>query len=121
MARDHRQNRGVMMQIRQWVLRHRFLAFLITVIGLAVVMVLISMDIYYKSGAFQLDLSRPEYKPVRSQISSDTKTEDTFASQGEITNEVLDDFLTRYKTEASRASDAQAFQNDVLSDEQLGM
>lgn len=110
-----------MQQIKQWAFRHRLAAFLIGVIGLAFVLVMISMNVYYASGAYQLDLSRPEYKSVRSQIEPVPKTKDAFDAQGEINEAVLDDFLNRYKEEAERVIEADAFSGDVLSNEQLGI
>ncbi len=110
-----------MNRVKQWVLRHRLPAFLIGVIALALVLVMISMNAYYASGAYQLDLSRPEYKEVRSQIESTPKSKDAFEAQGDINEEVIDDFLSRYKEQAGRAIEADAFSGDVLSNEQLGI
>lgn len=110
-----------MQRIKQLVSRHKIAAALAGIIGVAFALVFISMTIYYRSGAFQLDLSRPEYKSLRSQIDTDTKTTDTFEAQGEINEEVLDDFLARYKDKSARALEAKAFSTDVLSDQQLGL
>lgn len=107
--------------IKKAIKRHSLLIFLMAVVGLAVVMVLISMRVYYTSKAYQLDLSRPEYKAVRSQIARDPENKDIFASQGEITEDVLNDFLERYKTEVNPVRENPAFAKDVLSDEQLGL
>ena len=101
--------------------RHKLSAFLVTVVGLAAVLVLVSMSVYYSSGAYQLDLSRPEYKGVRSQIERDKKTDDTFDTQGEVDAAVIDDFLGRYQQEADKALKADAYGTDVLSNEQLGI
>lgn len=110
-----------MEKIKQLISQYKLPAFLVAVIGLAFVLVLISMHVYYVSGTFQLDLSRPEYTPVRAQIEKESKTKQTFDAQGSIDNQVLDDFLTQYKNEADRAVKAQAYSNNVLSDEQLGL
>ena len=107
--------------VRQFVEQHRFGVFIGGVISLAIVLVVISMWLYYSSDAFRLDLSRPEYMELRSEITKGSETKDAFEAQGAIDDEVLDDFLRRYKVEASKALDAKAFSNDVLSDEQLGI
>lgn len=103
------------------ILRRRLIATLTAVILLAFLLVAISMVIYYSSGASQLDLSRPEYKSVRSQIDTDTKTTNLFDAQGPIDEVVLDDFLARYKEKSDRVLEANAFSNEVLNDEQLGI
>ena len=106
---------------RQLIEQHRFGAFITGVIGLAIVLVLISMRLYYSSDAFRLDLSRPEYVELRSEITKGSETKDAFEAQGSVDEVVLDDFLRRYNTEADKVLKAKAFANDVLSDEQLGL
>ena len=86
-----------------------------------IVLVLISMRLYYSSDAFRLDLSRPEYVELRSEITKGSETKDAFEAQGSVDEAVLDDFLRRYNTEADKVLKAKAFANDVLSDEQLGL
>ena len=108
-------------RIKQWILRHKLPTFLTGVILLAFVLVMISMEVYYRSGAYQLDLSRPEWMARRAEIDEAPKTRDAFDAQGEITVEVLDEFLERYKEEAGRAIDTGAFSADVLSNEELGI
>ena len=105
----------------QLIEQHRFAAFITGVIGLAIVLVLISMRLYYSSDAFRLDLSRPEYVELRSEITKGSETKDAFEAQGSVDEAVLDDFLRRYNTEADKVLKAKAFANDVLSDEQLGL
>lgn len=111
----------MLQRAKQWIMRYRLPAFLIGVISLAFVLVMISMSVYYVSGAYQLDLSRPEYKSVRSQIESGDKATEAFEAQGEINAEVLEQFLTRYKEDAGKAIEADAYSGDVLSNEQLGI
>lgn len=109
------------MRVKQWILNYRLPAFLIVVISLAFILVTISVGVYYATGAYQLDLSRPEYKAVRSQIDPGSKKKEVFEVQGDISVDSLDKFLTLYKEEASRVLEAKAFSSDVLSDEQLGI
>lgn len=111
----------MLQHVKQWVMRYRLPAFLIGVIVLAIVLVWVSVGVYYMSGAHQLDLSRPEYKSVRSQIEPAAKSSGGFDAQGEITAEALEEFLVLYKEEAGRAIEADAFAGDVLSDNQLGL
>lgn len=109
------------MRIKQLIMRYKLPAFLTAAIAMAALLVSISMIVYYNSGASQLDLSRPEYKSVRSQIVQDQKDKDMlFDSQGAITDEVLEDFLTRYKASSEELIELKAFSGEVLSSEQLG-
>ncbi len=109
------------MQIRAIASRYRFPSFLMATIMIALVLVGVSMQAYYASGAAQLDLSRPEYVPVRSQIATNKKNKNTFDSQGGVNEAVLGDFLNKYKEAASGAADTTPFSPAVLSDEQLGL
>lgn len=110
------------MRVKHLIMRYKLPTFLIAVISLAFILVSISMSIYYSSGAFQLDLSRPEYKSVRSQIAKDSKlTDKQFDTQGEISERVLDQFLDMYKEKSDKLIEAKAFSSDVLNDEQLGL
>ena len=109
------------MEIKRFVERYRLPVFLTVAIGIAAVLVVVSVRVYYVSGAAQLDLSRPEYMTVRSQIAVDEKNKKLFDTQGEVTDAVLEDFLKQYKENASKVLDANAFSADVLSDEELGI
>lgn len=108
-------------KIKSFISEHRIATSLVAIISVAILLVSISMTVYYSSGAFQLDLSRPEYKPLRSQIDNDHKQDDSFKAQGNIDEKVIDEFLERYKTKSKRIQDSKAFTNDVLSDQQLGL
>lgn len=109
------------MKIKQIPQKYKLPVFLNAVIFVAFILVIISMQMYYGSGAAQLDLSRPEYVSVRSQINKADDKKKSFDTQGEVTEKVLEEFLNDYKLEAKKATDANAFSNDVLSDEALGI
>lgn len=109
------------MRIKALINKYKFPAFLIGVVSLAVVLVGISMRIYYVSGAFQLDLSRPEYEPVRSRIDQAAKKHNEFPTQGELTPQALDDFLSQYAPEADKVTSSNGFADDSLSNAQLGL
>ena len=94
----------------------------LSVIAVSIVLVGISMYLYYSSDAFRVDLSRPDYVPYRAQIdNSNDHNRDMFEAQGEVTGNVLDSFLQKYKQEEKKADGARAFASDVLSDDQLGI
>lgn len=108
-------------KVRQFVDRRRLPIFLVSAVFVAAVLVIISVSVYYQSGAYQLDLSRPEYKAVRSQIEPDRKVADVFEAQGSVDVETLERFLDIYQGEADKALRADAYATDVLSNEQLGL
>lgn len=106
---------------KQLIQQYRLPSFIVGVIVLAILMMVVSMSIYYLSGAYRLDLSRPEYTALRSQIRQDATTVEEFPAQGAVDGAVLEDFLLRYKKEADGLIELKAFSIDVLSDENLGI
>lgn len=108
-------------RLQRQVMQHRLPVFVTAIIVMAIILVAISMQLYYKSDAFRLDLSRPEYKPLRPQIAKDSKKDKAFEAQGAIDTKTMQDFLERYNAEAQKVTDSQPFVIDVLSDEQLGI
>ena len=101
-------------KLSELIHRHKLPAFLVAVVILAGVLVVISVSVYYRSGAYQLDLSRPEYKDVRSQIEKDKKVNDLFDAQGPVDEATLNDFLKQYQEEADKALEADAFGTEPL-------
>lgn len=112
-----------MTRSRLWglVRGNRLFVFVSGAVLLSFVLVGLSMSLYYSSGAFRLDLSRPEYESVRPQIDQTSKGHQLFDNQGDIDTNVIDDFTKRYGVESRKVTETQAFGNDVLSDEQLGI
>ncbi len=113
-------------QFSNWLLRlitqYKLPTMVVSVIMVSIVLVSISMYLYYSSDAFRVDLSRPDYVPYRAQIdNSNDHSRDMFEAQGEVTGKVLDDFLQKYKQEEKKADGARVFASDVLSDDQLGI
>ena len=101
---------------------HKFFALIVLVIFVAYLLVLSAMHLYNTSGAAQLDLSRPGYQSVREKARDNTSDKDlTFPSSGKLDKESLDSFRNMYESRAGRVTSVKGFQNDVLSDEALGM
>ena len=104
------------------ITQYKLPTMVLSVIAVSIVLVGISMHLYYSSDAFRVDLSRPDYVPYRAQIdNSNDHNRDMFEAQGEVTDKVLDNFLQKYKQEEKKADGARAFASDVLSDDQLGI
>lgn len=109
-------------QIVGLITQYKLPTMVLGVIAVSIVLVGISMHLYYSSDAFRVDLSRPDYVPYRAQIdNSNDHNRDMFEAQGEVTGNVLDSFLQKYKQEEKKADGARAFASDVLSDDQLGI
>ena len=96
-----------------WV-KHSFLLLIGISIATALVLVVISMELYASSGAAQLDLSRPGYKAVTSQaVQSDNDFQD-YQAFGTLDSSAVNDFKTLYEKEADKAKAVDAFSGDPL-------
>lgn len=100
--------------------RHRFIVMIAGSVTIALLLVLVSMQLYSISGTAQLDLSRPGYKSVRDQISRD-QTFNGFPATGNIDATVLHEFKDLYDNRAKQVTTVDAFGSDVLSDQALGI
>ena len=107
--------------VKRFIDAHKLVVLVVSVILVACALVSISMTLYYRSDAYRIDLSRPEFKDSRSQIVNSEKQETDFPASGAITPDVLKDFYKRYDELSKRAFDSKAFSTDVLSDKQLGL
>lgn len=100
---------------------HAFAAFIAGAIALACTLVMVSMVIYYVSGASRLDLSRPEYTSMRARIDQGRALDEGFPAQGSVTKETIDEFMKSYNHEAAKSTKAPVFSTDALSDTSLGI
>lgn len=101
--------------------RHRFLIMIISSILISFVLVVISMYVYYSSGAYQLDLSRPDYVSARSQVITNDSDFANYSSTGQIDEDSITEFKTLFKKQASKTKAANAFGGSPLSLESLGL
>lgn len=98
---------------------HKLFVMVFGAVTLSLVFVAISLLIYARSDAARLDLSHPDYKPLRSQITVDRWQ--GYSAAGPIDTSSLDDFQEKYSERAERATGVDAFGGDVLSDQALGI
>ncbi len=108
---------GEEVEIAFWE-RHRFTLLLIITVLIAFVLTVVSMTIYNKSGAAQLDLSRPGYRSVSDKIDTDTKI-DEYSASGTITKDAINGFIKIYDEQAKKAKAVDAFNGDPLNPEVL--
>lgn len=94
---------------------HRFFALILGSMIVAVFLVAISMDLYYRSGASQLDLSRPGYSDVRSKVVAKDESFVDIPTTGAITAKVIDEFQKLYEVQAVKVQSIDAFGSDPLN------
>lgn len=100
------------------LMRHRLAGLLIISVLIAVGLTVVSMVIYSTSGAAQLDLSRPGYRSVSSQVEKADATE-RFDASGEVSESVINGFMGQYQEQASSVKAIDAFNGDPLNPELL--
>jgi hypothetical protein len=98
--------------------RHRLSLLLIITVTIALVMTGISVVIYNSTGAAQLDLSRPGYRSVSSQVEK-TDEIDTYSATGPVNKDTIQEFMKLYDAQASKAKAVDAFNGDPLNPEVL--
>mgnify|MGYP007124446163 CR=1 FL=1 len=89
-------------------------------IVIALLLVSVSIAMYFSSGTAQLDLSRPGYQSVRDQTTPEDPYKG-FAGSGPVDEKVLDEFEKQFKERSDKATSVDAFNNDVMSDAALGI
>lgn len=100
--------------------QHRFLMLIGGAILISLAMVSIALYVYYSSGAFQLDLSRPGYQSVRDEIDYSSR-DDSFSTSGPLDKEAFEEFRGLYKEQTEDARKTNGFSPEALSDQALGL
>lgn len=106
--------------VKNFVLAHQFLFFIIFCIVIAFVMTMISLQLYRHSGAMRLDMSRPGYESVRSEVEK-SRDDQPYSATGELNEAAIDDFnnrVDRYKRELENLG---TYDNSIISDENLNL
>lgn len=100
--------------------RHKFLVLVGATILVSLFLVSVSLTLYARSGAAQLDLSRPGYQSVRNQAA---RTDDFngFPANGPIDQAAMAKFRQLYTTQADQANAVNGFGGDVMSDKALAI
>lgn len=102
----------------QFIARHQFILFIVGTVLLAVILVAASLALYVSSGTAQLDLSRPGYEKLRTQVRSDESFKG-FSSSGTLDEKALKQFESLYDERLKEIEAVDAFGNDVLSPKSL--
>ncbi|HEU0266586.1 MAG TPA: hypothetical protein VFQ70_03090 [Candidatus Saccharimonadaceae bacterium] len=101
--------------------RHKFLIMVAGTIVISLAMVAISLFMYAKSGAEQLDLSRPGYQAVGREVTQNSQSFNGFPASGPLNQSVANDFTKQYQQEAGNVTKVDAFGGSPLSDQSLGV
>ena len=83
----------------------------------------VSLAIYHVSGDIYIDRSRPGYLPDKDEINDNEPDDEyVFNKTGEITEEVIDEYIEKLNEEIKAVDDyGEAFSDSALSDEKLGI
>lgn len=98
---------------------HQFSLLVILAITASLVLVGVSLALYASSGAAQLDLSRPGYKTIISQGTTDTNDFENYSPSGALDQESMDEFRVLYGKQADKAKAVDAFSGDPLNPDVL--
>lgn len=98
--------------------RHRLVYAVTGAIGIGLLLTVISMSLYISSGASRLDLSRPGYEKVRTQVTEDDGDE-SFSANGPMNESVVDDFQKLFTKHRDNLNASDDFDSTVIDDAQL--
>lgn len=107
-------------RLRQFFIDHRFALFVVSCIIVAIVMTGISLVLYQRSGAMKLDMSRPGYESVRTEVEK-SNDDQPYSSSGAFDDEVIQDFenrIDKYRDELNNMGD---YDNASITDESLNL
>ena len=109
---------GTWERIQRVVQRHRMVYGIVAALLIALLLTTISMALYVSSGASRLDLSRPGYERVRTDVQHDDE-EPTFSATGPMSSAVADDFQARFTKHREALSKLDTFGTNALDDTEL--
>lgn len=99
---------------------HRFILMIFGSIGVALLLVAVSLGLYGSSGAYQLDLSRPGDANLRSQVIEDSSFKG-FSSDGTLDAKAMKEFQTLYDEKLDDIVTGSSFNGETLSPDSLGI
>lgn len=108
-------------KIQRFVIDHQFLMMISGALIVAIIATGVNIWFYVSSGAINVDLSRPGYEAVRKETVDDPSMQQTFSSDGELTQQVRDDFLVQIDILQNNLKQMNDFSNDSLSDKALNL
>ncbi len=113
MTHDHDES-GLVAKARE----HRFFIMIVASIIIALLLVMVSLGLYHRGGAAQLDFSRPGYGEVRKELPKE-KDYQGFPSSGKLDKKALDEFMAGYDKRLKELHAVDTFSGDPLSFDSL--
>lgn len=107
-------------RVTKYVTEHRFGCFIAICLVVSAVMTGISLKLYQMSGAIQLDMSRPGYEKVRTQVEKDVDDK-PFDSNGKLDKKATTDFEQRINKYQNELKNLNNFDSSVIDDSNLGI
>ena len=110
-----------MNKIKEFFNKHQLGFFIVIAVVAAVVLTIISVAIYIKSGAINVDCSLPTDAEVCKKVIVESEDEKSFAPSGFFNEQAIKDFDTVYDDIKSGLDKMGDFAADVISDEALDL
>lgn len=105
-------------RLRQFANRHLFLLAISGAVVVGFIMTLISMSLYFSSGASQLDLSRPGYEDVRAEV-RDNQPANDFSPTGPLNPEIMDEFQELFDEQREALNSLSDYDDRAFTDKSL--
>lgn len=105
-------------RIWQRIERHRIIYGITGALLISMLLTAISMALYISSGASRLDLSRPGYEGVRTEVQR-SDNEEAFSATGPVNTEAVNDFQARFSRHRATLTKLDTFGTNALDDTQL--
>ncbi len=108
-------------RLRKWIIAHQWPAFIVLALIIASTLTGVSLWLYQVSGTARLDLSRPGYEKVREDVKDSSDSTKPFSPTGKLDDAAISDFRSRYDDIKTRLDQMNGYDNEVMSDENLGL
>ena len=108
-------------QLALWFKQHPFSLFIFVAIFVTVVMTSVSMWLYKSSGAANLDLSRPGYESVRTEVQDDNTATQPYSATGDLDSNSISDFRNRYQKIIDKLGKTSNYDESDMTDANLGL
>lgn len=104
--------------VMKFIQEHRFFALIGLVVLVALVMTSLSLTLYVTSGAASLDLSRPGYEQVRTQVKEDTVSS-SFSPTGALDQSEYERYKSLFEKQVKTISELGNYEPAPISDRPL--
>lgn len=104
---------------QSFISAHKFIVLVVLAIIVSIILVIISLEIYNRSGAAQLDLSRPGYRSVSQEAVTNDNSFLVYPSSGEVNRMTVNEFKALFDKQMQNVNTIDAYGGDPLSSEAL--